>query len=105
MGDELIGFARDIGTDMPNVYGTFEPTAAFENVRQLFDEEYALLDNNQLEERGKVMAKIFAMGLRIETDEGTVLTGMKIGESREGKIGYLHIHDSQVWWRPVVSWA
>ena len=36
VGAVLIGMARDVGDDMPNTGGRFEPTDAFNEFKQLF---------------------------------------------------------------------
>ncbi len=49
-GGRLIGTLTRTGVDFPWHHGTFEPAAAFESVRPLFDRERALLEGDRMEE-------------------------------------------------------
>jgi hypothetical protein len=51
----------------------FTPTAAFEEVRALFDEDQRLLNERRIEECEKVHREINALDLRLETPEGQTL--------------------------------
>ena len=67
-GAELLGTLRPDGADFPWVYCTFEPTAAFEEVRELFD-EFAAADAEDFGAQDECFARIEALGLRLESEE------------------------------------
>ncbi len=100
--DILIGVARNVGTDMPNIGGVFEATPEFEPYRDLFEREYLLIKGPS-EKWLAVKDEIFRLGLKLErrsTGEVILSTPGKMpGPEFRNEIAYLHIHDSKVWWR------
>lgn len=66
--DVLLGSFTVIGRDQPWFHAEFEPFAAFEQFRPLFDEERRILEQEPLNLRGWKIAyePIRALGLRIE---------------------------------------
>ena len=96
----LIGSGIDCFGDMPNIVGTFVPTAAFEKYRALFDREYALLQAEEFAEHTKLLGEIFSRGLRIESRKFWNRVGaLRKNVGQDGFV-YLHIHNGKVWWRP-----
>jgi hypothetical protein len=88
-GETQLGSLTRIEGDLPWHRGTFAPTAAFMEVRPLFDRERELLDADRIEEWGKVWDEIAAPGLRLMPLDG-----------REPITEFLlHIEDRQAWWR------
>jgi hypothetical protein len=67
--------ARITGTepDMPWFEGRFEPTAAFENVRPLFERWGALLDQPDLDVEGweDISHQVRLLGIRLVPDDGS----------------------------------
>jgi hypothetical protein len=102
VGEKLIGEAKGATDDMPNIIARFEPTAAFEDVRHLFEREYALIKGAP-SEWTKIKNDIFSLGLRLERkDTGETLKATPRampGSVFRGEIAYLHIHESKIWWR------
>ncbi len=88
-GDQLLGTLSRVDGDMPWHHGTFEPTAAFESVRPLFDRERAILDADRMDEWEIAWDEIAAPGLRLEPVNG----GEVIDEF------LLHIDGAIAWWR------
>jgi hypothetical protein len=67
---ETLGTLRAYGGDFPWVYCKFEPTAAFEELRPLFDEYSRLLDGEDFSARDACFARIESLGLRLESAGG-----------------------------------
>jgi len=103
LGETLIGVAKDVEPDQPNMVGLFEPMPEFDKVKHLFDKEYELILGSRSKERREVMDEIFALGLRLECKRtGEIIKsipGKMPGLTFRNEIAYLHIHNSKVWWR------
>jgi hypothetical protein len=101
LGETLIGVAKDVGPDQPNIVGFFEPTPEFEKVKHLFDKEYILIKSPG--EWHNARNEIFALGLRLERKRtGEIIKsipGRMPGPIFRNEIAWLHIHNSKVWWR------
>ena len=101
----LIGYAKDVGDNMPNTGGRFEPAPDFESVRELFKSEHEYLRTGDSEKRRQVMNKLFGMGLRMmRQSTGEVIQSLPDimpGPSFQGLLAYMHINDDKVWWRRI----
>jgi hypothetical protein len=88
-GDELLGVLLSKATDFPWVSCAFEPTASFEEVRPLFDEELKLLDADLMDAWQSANDCVNALGLQlIDTKDDK-----DIGEF------LLHIRGNEAWFR------
>ena len=88
-GEQLLGVLISKTTDFPWVSCDFNPTAAFEEVQPLFDEELKLLEADLMDAWQSAYDRINALGLRLidttdETDIGEFL---------------LHIRGNEAWLR------
>lgn len=103
LGDTLIGYAKDVTCDMPNIIGVFEPTEAFPAFADLFERFYAAIGSSQ--EWNKLRNDMFLLNPRIEMSDNTVLEGRANempGTVFSGKrIAYLYVRGNKVWWRPM----
>lgn len=96
-GDALLGMidVKPGDDDLPWRSGSFRPSADFEAVRGLFDQELRLLRANESDDSAlwddweAVHAELHDPGIRLETaDKSYVDTEILI-----------HINDSEAWWR------
>ncbi len=69
-GEELLGILRPYGGDFPWVFCKFEPAEAFGRHRALFDEFARLADGDDHEAQDECFARLEALGLRLESNEG-----------------------------------
>jgi hypothetical protein len=88
-GQDVLGLLTTQGSDMPWLLGMFEPTPAFEEVQDLFQEELRLLDADDMDAWAKVWNKIAEPGLRLEPTDG----GEPIADF------LVHIRGQKAWWR------
>jgi len=90
-GDELLGTLVRSPASAHSVWqgGTFEPTAEFERVRPLFDNELHLLKAKRLMEWKEIWEEIQRPGLRLEPVGG--------GEPKTAFI--IHIENDHAWWK------
>jgi len=88
-GEELVGILRSCDTDFPWVNCTFEPTAAFDELQPLFEEELGLLDSDKMEEWQGVYDRILALDLKLIDRKDL----QDIGDF------LLHIRGNKAWFR------
>jgi hypothetical protein len=88
-GDQLLGTLTHTTSDMFWHDGTFDATAAFEQVRPMFDRERELLEADRMDEWEGAWREIAALGLRLVTVAGRP----EITEF------LLHVDGSQARWR------
>jgi hypothetical protein len=100
IGDDLIGFAKDVGDDMPWTRGRFEPTPLFDKYRELFELENRLADAKKWSEREKHLDAIYSLGLRLESPTRGVFTPCLGTKIVRGGFALFHIRGDQVSWRP-----
>jgi hypothetical protein len=65
-GPMLLGTLSDLQPDFPWLVGSFQPSAAYEADRPLFERSLELLDAELYEEWDELWTRIAAPGLRIE---------------------------------------
>jgi hypothetical protein len=89
--DSLLGVLWEETQDQPFFGYRFEPTPAFDDVKPLFDEELALLNENRLSEEdwGVAYEKIDALGLTLVSLDGNKLLDDFL----------LHIEGDRAWFR------
>ncbi|MFN3648885.1 MAG: hypothetical protein ACK47B_04815 [Armatimonadota bacterium] len=66
-GEEALGVISLTSLDQPWLNGEFIPTASFEQVGLIFEEELRLLNEDQLEEWEKCYDRIDALGLSLHS--------------------------------------
>lgn len=90
-GGIVLGLVTHESDDQPYHLGTFAPTAAFEGVRAMFEQEISLLESEGPTAGWRdARARIDGPGVALEPHQAV------------GKViidPFLHIKGSEVWWR------
>ncbi len=66
----LLGHVQVLGTDDPWLEGTFVPSPAFEELRDLFERETSLANDQIITLWEEAAAAIEALGIQLEDEEG-----------------------------------
>jgi hypothetical protein len=72
LGDQLLGVLRTYETDQPFVHCDFEPTPAFETVRDYFDKARAEFRTKNLAGWQEKQKEIESLGLRLLSLDGKI---------------------------------
>jgi hypothetical protein len=100
IGDDLIGFAKDVGEDQPWRRGKFEATPTFEKYRALFVTEEQLANIQKWDERERHLIGIYNLGLKLESPTKGVIKPYPIAQKMSGGLTIFHIRGDMVSWRP-----
>jgi hypothetical protein len=100
LAGRLIGVAEDVEEDWPWSRGKFIPTADFQSVKALFDDEYRYLQQKATVEHDEALQKIWSLDFRLESPVHGTATGCAVDKAEPNKnIVMVHIHGGKIRWR------